>query len=66
MRLTDPGRAFLPYATRALFALAEGRRVVAELARGAGQLAVGAAPAVSTYLFPPVLAVSPRRTRTSA
>ena len=34
MRLTDPGRAFLPYATRALFALAEGRRAVAELARG--------------------------------
>ena len=56
MRLTDPGRALLPYATRALFALAEGRRVVAELARGgAGQLTVGAAPAVSTYVLPPVL-----------
>jgi DNA-binding transcriptional LysR family regulator len=56
MRLTDPGRAFLPYATRALDAVAEGKRLVAELARGgAGQLSVGAAPAVSTYVLPPVL-----------
>jgi DNA-binding transcriptional LysR family regulator len=56
MRLTDPGRAFLPYATRALDAVAEGRRVVAELARGgAGQLSVGAAPAVSTYVLPRAL-----------
>jgi DNA-binding transcriptional LysR family regulator len=56
MRLTDPGRAFLPYASRALDALEEGRRVVAELARGgAGHLSVGAAPAVSTYVLPPVL-----------
>jgi DNA-binding transcriptional LysR family regulator len=56
MRLTDPGRAFLPYATRALDALDEGRRVVAELARGgAGHLSLGAAPAVSTYVLPPVL-----------
>jgi DNA-binding transcriptional LysR family regulator len=56
MRLTDPGRAFLPYATRALDTLAAGRQVVAELAAGgAGHLSVGAAPAVSTYVLPPVL-----------
>jgi DNA-binding transcriptional LysR family regulator len=56
MRLTDPGRAFLPYAARALDALTEGKRLVAELARGgAGQLSVGAAPAVSTYVLPAVL-----------
>lgn len=56
MRLTDPGQAFLPYAVRALDAVAEGRRVVGELARGtAGHLAVGAAPAVSTYVLPPAL-----------
>src|SRR5215211_5926377 len=51
MRLTDPGRAFLPYARRALDAIDEGRRVVAELAAGtAGHLAIGAAPAVAGCL----------------
>jgi DNA-binding transcriptional LysR family regulator len=56
MRLTDPGRALLPYAVRALDALSEGRRVIDELAKGgAGQLALGAAPAVSTYVLPPLL-----------
>lgn len=56
MRLTDPGRTLLPYAVRALDALAEGRRVVEELSRGgAGQLSIGAAPAVSTYVLPPLL-----------
>jgi DNA-binding transcriptional LysR family regulator len=56
MRLTDPGQAFLPYAVRTLDAVAEGRRVVGELARGtAGHLALGAAPAVSTYVLPPAL-----------
>jgi len=56
MRLTDPGRAFLPYARRALDAIDEGRRVVAELAAGtAGHLAIGAAPAVGTYVLPALL-----------
>lgn len=56
MRLTDPGRAFLPYAVRALDVLAEGRRLVDELGQGgAGQLALGAAPAISTYVLPAVL-----------
>jgi DNA-binding transcriptional LysR family regulator len=56
MRLTDPGRTLMPHAIRALDAVEEGRRVVAELARGgAGHLSVGAAPAVSTYVLPPML-----------
>ncbi|HEY7196000.1 MAG TPA: LysR family transcriptional regulator [Gaiellaceae bacterium] len=56
MRLTDPGRAFLPYAVRALDAVEEGTRLVGEFARGAaGQLALGAAPAVSTYVLPMLL-----------
>ncbi|MGI8606140.1 MAG: LysR family transcriptional regulator [Gaiellaceae bacterium] len=56
MRLTDPGRTFLPWAVRALEALEEGRRHVEELARGsAGELSIGAAPAVSTYVLPALL-----------
>ena len=56
MRLTDPGRTFLPWAVRALDAVDEGRRHVEELARGgAGELAIGAAPAVSTYVLPALL-----------
>ncbi|HEU6444654.1 MAG TPA: LysR family transcriptional regulator [Gaiellaceae bacterium] len=56
MRLSDAGRAFLPYAERSLGAAAAGRRLLAELARGqTGQLALGAAPAVSTYVLPRIL-----------
>jgi DNA-binding transcriptional LysR family regulator len=56
MRLTDPGRTFLPWAVRALDAVEEGRRHVDELARGgAGELAIGAAPAVGTYVLPALL-----------
>src|SRR5919199_688464 len=56
MRLTETGRAFLPYAERALEVLGEGRRAVAELESGAaGQLSIGAAPAVSTYVLPSLL-----------
>ena len=55
-RLTDPGRAFLPFARRALDAVADGRLLLAEVERGAtGQLAIGAAPAVSTYVLPAIL-----------
>jgi DNA-binding transcriptional LysR family regulator len=56
MRLTETGRAFLPYAERALDALAEGRRAIALVQRGgAGELAIGAAPAVSAYVLPGLL-----------
>ena len=55
-RLTDAGRMFVPYAERALAALAQGREAVAEVTRGsAGQLTIGAAPAVSSYVLPAVL-----------
>jgi DNA-binding transcriptional LysR family regulator len=56
MRLSDSGRAFLPYAERTLDTVATGRRLLSELARGeGGQLALGAAPAVSTYVLPRIL-----------
>ena len=56
VRLTEAGRAFLPYAQRALDEIDEGRRLVAGVGRGgAGQLALGAAPAVSTYVLPAIL-----------
>jgi DNA-binding transcriptional LysR family regulator len=56
MRLSDAGRAFLPYAERALDTVSTGRRMLDELARGeTGHLALGAAPAVSTYVLPRIL-----------
>jgi DNA-binding transcriptional LysR family regulator len=56
MKLTDAGRAFLPYAQRTLALVAEGRQVIADLREGAsGELTIGAAPAVSTYLLPTIL-----------
>lgn len=56
MRLTDAGRAFLPYAERAVRAVREGRRAMADLgSASAGQLLLAAAPAVSTYILPEVL-----------
>ena len=56
MRLTDAGSAFLPYAVRSLETLTDGRMQVNALERGgAGHLAIGAAPAVSTYVLPPLL-----------
>jgi DNA-binding transcriptional LysR family regulator len=56
MRLSDAGRAYLPYAERTLDTLLSGRRLLRELARGeSGQLALGAAPAVSTYVLPRIL-----------
>ena len=57
MRLTEAGEGFLPFATRALDALADGRRLVQTVAGGgAGRLALGAAPALSTYVLPGILA----------
>lgn len=56
MRLTEAGRAFLPYAERAVRALRDGRQAIEDAASGsAGQLVVAAAPAVSTYILPLVL-----------
>jgi DNA-binding transcriptional LysR family regulator len=56
MRLTDSGRAFLPYAERAVRALRDGRRAIDEVgSASAGQLVLAAAPAVSTYILPAVL-----------
>jgi DNA-binding transcriptional LysR family regulator len=56
MRLTDAGHAFHPYAVRSLETLTDGRMQVNALERGgAGRLAIGAAPAVSTYVLPALL-----------
>jgi DNA-binding transcriptional LysR family regulator len=56
MDLTDAGRAFLPYAERAMGALDAGANLLMELRRGGtGELVLGAAPAVSTYVLPLLL-----------
>jgi DNA-binding transcriptional LysR family regulator len=56
MRLTAEGRAFRPHAQRAVQALAEGRELLRERREGrVGELLVGAAPAISTYVLPLVL-----------
>lgn len=56
MRLTDAGRAMVPYAERALRALVDGRDVLEQVkSASAGHLMIGAAPAVSTYILPELL-----------
>jgi DNA-binding transcriptional LysR family regulator len=56
MRLTDAGRAFLPYAERAIRAVRDGRQALVDArSASAGRLVLGAAPAVSTYVLPPLL-----------
>src|SRR5207245_24384 len=56
MRLTDAGKAWVPYAERALRALAEGRDALEQVkSASAGHLVIAAAPAVSTYLLPQLL-----------
>ena len=56
MDLTVAGRAFLPYAERAMNALDAGASLLTELRRGGtGELVLGAAPAVSTYVLPALL-----------
>lgn len=56
MRLTDAGRAFLPFAERALRELRSGREAVhGNKAAMSGRLVLGAAPAVSTYQLPDLL-----------
>jgi DNA-binding transcriptional LysR family regulator len=56
MRLTDAGRAFLPYAERAMRAVRDGRQALNDArSASAGRLVLGAAPAVSTYVLPALL-----------
>ena len=56
MRLTDAGRAWVPYAERALRALVDGREALQQvMTASAGHLMVAAAPAVSTYVLPEML-----------
>ena len=56
VRLTDAGRVFLPNAERAVQAVEDGRQALSDLrSASAGRLALGAAPAVSTYVLPPIL-----------
>ena len=56
MRLTDAGRAWIPYAERALRALVDGRDALEQvMSASAGHLMIAAAPAVSTYLLPDLL-----------
>jgi DNA-binding transcriptional LysR family regulator len=57
MTLTAAGRAFVPYAERALETLRGGAALVRDVERGAaGELAIGAAAAVSAYVLPELLA----------
>ncbi len=65
MRLTDAGRAFLPYAERATRALRDAKQALSEARTApAGRLVLGASPAVSTYVLPALLqrfsAIHPR------
>lgn len=56
MVLTETGREFLPYAQRGLATLEEGQRLVAARKQGAtGELVLGSAPSVGTYMLPLVL-----------
>ena len=56
MRLTDAGRAWIPFAERALRALVDGRDALEQvLTASAGHLMIAAAPAVSTYVLPDLL-----------
>ena len=56
MRLTAEGRAFRSHAQRALQSLAEGTQLLRELREGrVGELQLGTAPAISTYVLPLVL-----------
>src|ERR1044071_1895494 len=54
MALTDAGRAFLPYAERAVRALRDGASAVERLPT-AQELVLAAAPAISTYVLPHLL-----------
>src|SRR3712207_1958227 len=56
MRLTEAGKAFLPYVERCVGGFEEGRRHLAELrAASGGRLVLGASPGVGTYALPGLL-----------
>lgn len=56
VELSEVGQAFLPHARRALEAVEEGRQLVHQLRDGlGGHLSIAAAPALSTYVLPPML-----------
>ena len=58
VKLTDAGRAFLPYAQRINRTLQDGLLVLDGTREGtAGRLSIGTAPAVGTYVLPRVLKV---------
>ncbi|HET7738606.1 MAG TPA: LysR family transcriptional regulator [Tepidiformaceae bacterium] len=58
VKLTDSGHAFLPYAQRVLRTLHDGIMVLEGTRNGtAGQIMIGTAPAVGTYVLPKVLKV---------
>ena len=55
-RLTDAGRAFLPYAERAVAVMTEAQRVVTDVTHGAqGELNVAATATFSMYVLPKVI-----------
>jgi DNA-binding transcriptional LysR family regulator len=57
MSLTSVGRAFLPYAEDVVAAAEAGTAIATEVGQGlAGQLTIGAAASVSTYVLPEMLA----------
>src|SRR5437868_4285134 len=56
MRLSDAGRALLPYAERTLATVEEARHSLANLqGEDRGELVIAAAPVVSTYILPGIL-----------
>jgi DNA-binding transcriptional LysR family regulator len=56
MRLTDAGRAWVPFAERAMRALVDGRDALEQvMSASAGHLMIASAPAVSTYVLPGLL-----------
>jgi DNA-binding transcriptional LysR family regulator len=58
VKLTDSGRAFLPYAQRMMRTLSDGLMVLEGTRDGtAGRLMIGTAPAVGTYVLPRLLKV---------
>lgn len=57
MQLTSIGQAFQPYAERAIQAVRDGSKLLAGMQSGyEGELTIGAALAVSTYVLPQILA----------
>jgi DNA-binding transcriptional LysR family regulator len=56
VRLSDAGKAFLPYAQRAIQAVDEGRKLVDQLTSGdAGVLTLATVPGLLTAVLPPML-----------